>query len=234
MVPKHFHKVKIAEAIYYADAIVAVSHFKGHDLCGIGGAIKNLGMGCAARPGKYEQHNSVVPEVNAALCTACGACVKWCSGGALILASRDVIASPPQADEAIPCKQLNIGDCHAPSGLAMTISLDPSKCIGCGQCILACNYKVFSLPWNESSKAVQEKAAEYALGAIKGKKTIFINSLTFITKSCDCFKTISKPIIPDIGILVSTDPVAIDRASLDLIRKHAGHDILKEKTGMDG
>ncbi|MBI2092457.1 MAG: 4Fe-4S ferredoxin, partial [Deltaproteobacteria bacterium] len=77
-------------------------------------------------------------------------------------------------------------------------------------------------------------AAEYALGAIKGKKTIFINSLTFITKSCDCFKTISKPIIPDIGILVSTDPVAIDRASLDLIRKHAGHDILKEKTGMDG
>jgi uncharacterized Fe-S center protein len=201
--PQHFKTLKIAEAIYYADAIVAISHFKGHDTCGIGGAIKNLGMGCAARPGKYEQHNSVVPEVNAALCTACGACIKWCSGGALAL-------SPA------------------------TITLDPSKCIGCGQCILACNHKVFSLPWNEKTKAVQEKVAEYACGAIKGKKAIFINFLTFITKHCDCFKTTTKPILPDIGILISTDPVAIDKASLDLITKHAGRDILKETTGADG
>jgi len=199
---KHFKKIKVAEAIYNADVILSIAHFKGHGLCGIGGAIKNMGMGCAARAGKYEQHNSIVPKVKTELCTACGACVKWCGGGALELC-------PP-------------------------IHLDPSKCIGCGQCILACNYKVFSLPWNEEAAVVQEKVAEYAAGVLKNKKAFFINFLTFITSQCDCFKTIAKPLMPDIGILASQDPVAIDQASIDLVTKHTGHDILKEKTGMDG
>ncbi len=200
---KHFKKVKIAEAIYYADSMICLTHFKGHELTGFGGAIKNLGMGCAARPGKYEQHNSIVPQVQATNCTACGACIKWCSGEALHLENDQIV-------------------------------LTPEKCVGCGQCILACNFKVFSLPWNDSSKEVQEKIAEYAAGAAKDKRVIYVNFINFITKYCDCFKTVGQPIMPDIGIVVSLDPVAIDQASYDLTIKHAGKDILKEETGTDG
>lgn len=200
---KHFKKVKIAEAIYNSDTILAISHFKGHELCGFGGAIKNLGMGCAARQGKYEQHNTVVPETAVENCTACGACIKWCGGNALVLENKKIV-------------------------------LDPVKCTGCGQCILACNFKVFGLPWNENAALVQEKIVEYAFGTLKGKRTFYINFLNHITSYCDCFKAKGKPLMHDIGILLSSDPVAIDQACMDLIEKHAGHNILKEVTGMDG
>lgn len=220
--PKHFKKVKIAEAIYNSDAILAISHFKGHGLCGIGGAIKNLGMGCASRHGKYEQHNSVVPKINTLLCTACGACVKWCAGGALSLRSS-VVSCQSSA--------ISKSDDRRPTTV---IRLDAAKCTGCGQCVLVCSKNVFKIPWNEESAVVQEKIAEYASGVVKGKKTFYINFLTFITSYCDCFKTTGKPIMPDVGILLSADPVAIDQASLDLIKQTAGRDILKDVVGTDG
>jgi uncharacterized Fe-S center protein len=222
---KHFKKVKVAEAIYNADAIVSVAHFKGHELCGIGGAIKNLGMGCASRQGKYEQHCTVVPKINAAKCTACGACVKWCAGGALSLSSKFGV---PKFEVCNP--ELRTSN----SGL-QKISFNPLKCTGCGQCILACNFHVFSLPWDEGAGIVQEKIAEYAAGVLKGKRAFYINFLNHITQFCDCFGARrEKPLLPDIGILLSHDPVAIDQTCMDLIEKHAGRDILKEATGMDG
>jgi len=218
----HFKKIKVAEAIYNADYIVSIAHFKGHELCGMGGAIKNLGMGCASRAGKYEQHCDAVPNVNIEKCTACGACIKWCGGGALELVQAKKPAN-------------TIADGRSPLKTAeMTIQLNPSKCAGCGQCILACEKKVFSLPWDGTAKSVQERIAEYACGVMKNKRAVFINFLTFITPLCDCFKTIAKPIVPDIGILISDDPVAIDQASTDLVEKQAGRDILKEATGMNG
>ncbi len=201
---KHFKKVKVAETIYNCDAIVSVAHFKGHELVGFGGAIKNIGMGCAARAGKYEQHNNAIPKVDDSNCTACGACIKWCGGNALTLENGK-------------------------------IKLEPKKCAGCGQCILACNFKVFNIPWNENVTAVQEKIVEYTLGCLKNKKAFYINFLTCITPFCDCFGgRKEKPLMHDIGILLSKDPVAIDQASMDLIEKHSGRDILKEATGVDG
>jgi uncharacterized Fe-S center protein len=211
---KHFKKVKVAEAIHHSDVILSVAHFKGHELCGFGGAIKNLGMGCASKSGKYEQHNNFVPKVDASKCTVCGVCVKWCAGGALTL--------PPLLRK------------EGKGKVGGTIQLDPKKCIGCGQCILSCEQKVFGIPWNEDANIVQEKIAEYAFGVVKGKRTFFINFLTHITSYCDCFRSHKKPIMPDIGILLSADPVAVDQACVDLIKKHAGHDILKESTGADG
>jgi uncharacterized Fe-S center protein len=121
-----------------------------------------------------------------------------------------------------------------PAFAGMTICLNPQKCTGCGQCILACNFGVFHIPWSDDAAIVQEKLAEYALGVLKGKRAFYINFLNHITSYCDCFKDRSKPLMPDIGILVSADPVAIDQACMDLIDKHAGRDILKEATGMDG
>ncbi len=219
--PKHFKKIKVAEAIYNADVILSVAHFKGHELCGVGGAIKNLGMGCSSKGGKYEQHNSVVPKLNVAKCTACGACVKWCGGNALTLDdSRGGALSPPAKG--------------GHGGPPLRIQFNASKCTGCGQCILACNFGVFNIPWSDDAAIVQEKIAEYASGVLKNKRAFYINFLTFITARCDCFKTIHKPLMPDIGILLSNDPVAIDQACMDLIEKHTGRDILKEASGMDG
>ncbi len=79
----HFKEVKIAAEIVRADSIVAVSHLKGHLLVGYGGAVKNLGMGCGARIGKYEMHAGTIPDIDHSLCKKCGACIAVCPQGAI-------------------------------------------------------------------------------------------------------------------------------------------------------
>ena len=71
------------------------------------------------------------------------------------------------------------------------------------------------------SADIQRRIAEYALGTIinKREKSLFINVLTDMTQNCDCMGVVQKPIIPDIGILVSFDPVAVDKATIDLTQK---------------
>jgi uncharacterized Fe-S center protein len=67
--------------------------------------------------------------------------------------------------------------------------------------------------------------AEHALGVLKGKKdkAAFFNFLISVTKDCDCFATPDMPkIVDDIGIIASTDPVAVDKAAIDLIEAKAG------------
>ncbi|HCJ65750.1 MAG TPA: 4Fe-4S ferredoxin [Elusimicrobia bacterium] len=202
---KHFKKVKIAHAIHYTDSIVFLTHFKGHEVTGFGGTLKNMGMGCGARAGKYEMHHSIVPEIVAENCTACGLCIKWCPSSALTL-------------------HVTLNTLHKES----KIFLDKNKCTGCGECILTCHYGAIKLPWNESVKNCQEKIVEYAYGAVKNKNFFCINFLQYITKYCDCYGRKEEPLIPDIGILVSTDPVAIDQASVDLVNKKFGKDFFRD------
>ena len=87
---KHFKKVSVSNAVYYADAVMLMSHFKGHELTGFGGALKNAGMGCATRAGKYSMHDRLYPRADLSKCTACGSCVKWCAEGALTLKGKTV------------------------------------------------------------------------------------------------------------------------------------------------
>ena len=75
---KHFKEVLIGSAITSADALVCVSHFKGHELSGFGGALKNLGMGCASREGKMKQHTDISPVIERKECTGCGRCMDQC------------------------------------------------------------------------------------------------------------------------------------------------------------
>lgn len=193
---QHFKKVKISADIAKADGIVAVSHVKGHLLCGFGGAVKNLGMGCGARVGKYEMHAGTIPEINKSVCKKCGACIAICPQGAISL------------DED-------------------GITIDISKCAGCGQCVAVCDYGGLTMPWSQPSMAVQERIAEYAIGATKGKRLFCINFVNHITPNCDCVGEVEDTIADDVGILASSDPVAIDQASLDLIEKKAGEDVFK-------
>ncbi len=178
----------IGEEVFNADAMIAVSHFKGHELTGFGGAIKNLGMGCAAREGKLFQHSTVSPYVVPAGCIACGRCVAVCPVSAITIA----------ADSA---------------------KIDPAICIGCADCIVICPEKTIEANWNEAMESVMRKMAEYARGAVMGKeeKTMYINFITQVSPLCDCYGFNDVPVAPDLGICVSTDPVAIDQACMDLI-----------------
>lgn len=196
--------VKIAKAIADADAMVTVSHFKGHILFGFGAAIKNLGMGCGSRAGKLEMHSKIKPSIHST-CKKCGACIQNCSVNAISFTGKGGIAQ-----------------------------IDQDICIGCAKCISACKFHSVAIPWGgNTSEEAQERCAEYALGATKGKKNVYITFINNIAKDCDCGK--DSPIIgDDVGVVASTDPVAIDLAAFDLIQKQHGREIFKEATGQDG
>jgi uncharacterized Fe-S center protein len=202
---KHFKSVKIAKGILDADAMIVLSHAKGHILTGFGGALKNLGMGCSAKGGKYEMHSSISPKVIEAKCIKCGKCIRWCPSEAISLTQEG-------------------------------IKIDEVKCVGCGECIQACPNGALDIPWDVPSRNVQERLVEYAYGAVSQKKgkLCFINYLHTITKYCDCFSSDKNELLlEDLGILVSLDPVAIDKASLDIINKEAGRDIFREMNEKD-
>ena len=180
--------VDIGLEVLEADTLIVLSHFKCHELSGFGGAVKNLAMGCSSRQGKLEQHSTVAPKVSAKHCTACGACLKAC------------------AHEAIDFS----------SGKAV---IDAERCVGCGRCITICEPQAVRIQWNEQAPLVMKKMAEYACGAVSGKegKLLFVNFVTQVSPACDCYGYSDAPIVPDLGILASTDPVALDQACADLV-----------------
>ncbi|MBU1153867.1 DUF362 domain-containing protein [bacterium] len=199
---KHFKEVYLAEGIYHSDAIICLSHFKGHMLGGFGGSIKNLAMGMSDKHGKQIMHADQTPKISEDKCLGCGICIKWCQAKALSI-----------IDEKI--------------------SLDSKQCVGCGQCIASCPAQVFEVNWHAlSSTLVQERMGEYALGVLKEKKDKvgFINFLINVTPDCDCCPHSDTPVISDIGILASLDPVAIDQVSVDLVNQEVGlrNSVLKE------
>ncbi len=188
-----FKDVTIGYGIFHSDSIVSVAHFKGHDLSGFGGTIKNLGMGCGSRIGKLQQHSNINPVVKKKLCIGCGECLDWCAQGAISIVDEKA-------------------------------RIDPEKCIGCGECFLICKQGAIQAQWNETSAVFQQKMVEYTVGVLKGKekRSVFINFITQVTPTCDCYPCSGAAIVPDVGIVASTDPVAIDQASVDLVNQQMG------------
>jgi uncharacterized Fe-S center protein len=185
---KRFKRVYIGTDIVEADALISVAHFKGHELSGFGGTIKNLGMGCASRKGKLAQHSTVGPMVIEKKCIGCGDCISHCSQNALALVDEKAV-------------------------------LDSKKCIGCGECILVCPNEAIQIQWDQAIPVFLENMVEYTMGVLKGKedKTLFLNFITNVSPACDCYGYNDAPIVRDIGIVASKDPVAIDQASVDLV-----------------
>jgi len=198
-----FKTVSVAHAIYMADVLISVAHFKGHELTGFGGALKNLGMGCASREGKLSQHSSISPKIKGKNCKGCGRCLSWCAQEAIS------ILPPPSGVET----------------KKSTALIDPKKCVGCGECIHTCPTGAIQIQWNETIPAFQKKMVEHAYGAVQKKKgrTLYLNFLTEITPACDCNGFSDAPIVNDIGILSSENPVAIDQASVDLVNGQEGN-----------
>lgn len=189
---KHCKQVYIGSEIVSADALISVAHFKGHELSGFGGTLKNIGMGCASRRGKLDQHSTVSPKVKRKTCIGCGECLAHCPAEAIAI--EDKIAA-----------------------------INPKKCIGCGECIIRCPTSSVNIRWNQTIPVFLEKMMEYTLGVLKNKqkKALFINFITDISPACDCLPYNDAPIVRDIGIAASTDPVALDQASADLVNAEA-------------
>ena len=99
--------------------------------------------------------------------------------------------------------------------------IDKKKCVGCATCIAVCPHGAVKINWASTlPKTFYEKLAEYALAAQKGKKVAYINFVFNITKHCDCDGSPMEPIAKDVGILASNDPVALDKACLDVVREN--------------
>ena len=82
---EYVKNAKIGRAVMDADVFISLTHFKGHEEAGVGGCLKNIGMGCGSRAGKMEQHNAGKPHVAEKHCIGCGQCRKICAHGAPII-----------------------------------------------------------------------------------------------------------------------------------------------------
>jgi uncharacterized Fe-S center protein len=183
-----YKEVYLGADVVHADALISAAHFKGHELSGFGGTIKNLGMGCASRRGKLAQHCEVSPKFEAKKCVGCGECVIHCPAEAIALVKKKA-------------------------------RKDPDKCIGCGECIAVCPEQAVSIAWDKDIARFQKKMVEYTAGVLKNKKdqALFLNFITRVTPQCDCYGYSDVPLVNDLGILASRDPVAIDQAAVDMV-----------------
>lgn len=187
-------EVFIAADIVRCQSILSVAHFTGHCATCAGATLKTLGMGCASRKGKMRQHSALKPHVKKGKCMRCGECHRHCPADAITL------------DEV---------QAHIHQG----------KCIGCAECVAVCRFDAVEYDWKQENEVLQKSVAEHALGVLKGKagRAAFFNFVMSITKDCDCFDKADMPmIVPDIGILASTDPVAVDKAAIDMVEANGG------------
>lgn len=182
---------KIGRAIMDADVFITLSHFKGHEATGFGGCLKNIGMGCGSRAGKMEQHKSGKPVVDPTVCTGCHMCAKNCAHAAIQFDDQN----------------------HA--------SINHEKCVGCGRCIGACNYDAIQNENDSANDELNKKIAEYSKAVVDGRPAFHINMVMDISPYCDCHAENDAPILPDVGMFASFDPVALDQACADACNAQA-------------
>jgi uncharacterized Fe-S center protein len=183
---EYVEKAKIGRAIMDADVFISLSHFKGHEMTGFGGAIKNIGMGCGSRAGKCEQHVSGKVSIKPHLCRGCKRCVSHCANNALVFNEE-----------------------------TMKMEVNKDLCVGCGRCIGSCNFYAIYSPDYHAPQLLNYKMAEYTKAVIDGRPHFHISLVLEVSPNCDCHAENDAPILPNIGMFVSKDPLALDQACVD-------------------
>ncbi|MBQ2033635.1 MAG: TRAP transporter large permease subunit [Alistipes sp.] len=150
------------------------------------GAIKNIGMGCGSRAGKTEQHISGQPIIKAKKCRGCKKCLAQCANDGLVF------------DEQ-----------------TRKMSVDKSNCVGCGRCLGACNFDAINFEDFHAPKLLNCKMAEYAKAVVAGRPHFHISLVVDVSPNCDCHAENDAPILPNIGMFASADPLALDQACVD-------------------
>lgn len=183
---KYCKSPKIGTAVMDADILISMNHFKGHEQTGFGGAIKNIGMGCASVAGKMELHSDSKPAIDRESCTGCRVCYKNCAHDAITM---------DEEKKAV---------------------IDYAICVGCGQCVAVCQYEGAVIrSWDV--KDLNHKLAEYTQAVLMDRPHFHINFIMNVSPECDCWGHNDAPIVPDLGIAASFDPVALDYASADMV-----------------
>jgi len=183
---EYVKEAKIGHAIMDADVLISLNHFKGHELTGFGGAIKNIGMGCGSRAGKMEMHSSGKPRVSDKLCVGCAMCTKICAHSAITVTESKA-------------------------------SIDHKQCVGCGRCIGACPTSAIQAAWDESNEILNKKMAEYTWAVLHERPHFHISLVIDVSPFCDCHAENDVPIVPNVGMFASFDPVALDVACADAV-----------------
>ena len=190
-------EIEIAQAIAESDAMISIAHAKGHPRTGLGASIKNIGIGCVTKSSKAPLHLLKKPSIDPEVCNDCGICIDFCPVGAIQYSKKK-----PQVVE--------------------------EKCIwGCG-CWDVCPQKAFS-KWNDMHHQKNEElairnidAATTVLNHLGKENVAFMNLAYDITPHCDCADYGDVPMVPDIGIFASKDPIAIDIATSEAIINSPG------------
>lgn len=187
---EYIDKAKIGRAVMDADIFISLSHFKGHETTGFGGAIKNIGMGCGSRAGKKAQHMNGQPEIDHELCRGCRACLRECANDGLSF------------DES-----------------TRKMSINTQNCVGCGRCIGACNFDAIAFANYAATKDLNCGMAEYTKAVIQNRPNFHVSLIVDVSPNCDCHAENDAPILPNIGMFASFDPLALDQACVDACLK---------------
>lgn len=187
---EYVKNAKIGRAVMDADVIISLTHFKGHEATGFGGSLKNLGMGCGSRAGKKEQHNNGKAYVQQELCRGCRRCMRECANDGLVFDAE-----------------------------SRKMHVDKEHCVGCGRCVGACNFDAIDFEDPNSNQMLNYRIAEYAKAVVDGRPQFHISMVMDISPNCDCHEENDAPILPDVGMFASFDPLALDQACVDACMK---------------
>ncbi len=186
----YIKEAKIGRAIMDADIFISLTHFKGHEMTGFGGTIKNIGMGCGSRAGKKAQHSNGKPTINPEVCRGCKRCMRECANQGL------------EFDETTKKMHVNA-----------------ENCVGCGRCLGACNFDAIRFVNDAATKELNCRMVEYAKAVVDGRPNFHISLIVDVSPYCDCHGENDAPILPNVGMLASFDPLALDQACADLCLK---------------
>ena len=183
---EYIQSAKIGRAIMDADVFISLTHFKGHETTGFGGAIKNIGMGCGSRAGKTEQHSNGIPHIDPELCRGCKKCQKECANDGLTFNAE-----------------------------TRKMYVNQDNCVGCGRCLGACNFDAISFNDSNAVELLNCRMAEYTKAVVDGRPCFHISLVVDVSPNCDCHGENDVPILPNLGMFASFDPLALDQACAD-------------------